>query len=469
MRREEITGFRRAIFELLIGKRYQSYYSTLAQFRIAEQERNKANHALELFSEMSDGLVDSDSDATEKTKTELNDLRGQATRLFQYRGELAKAPPPPDVEAELAITQQKYIEAELELAQIARAEACLLDEAAEIERLKADLIVEATQVKKMMFANEKLALFDADTCPYCLHPVQRVDGQCICGHEIHGGEFVKFFYNEQEYVTILKSKQKNVETLKSAAESILAELKETRVRKQATQVDVKALQVAIRKIASSSSVTVDVNEFEKVESKLNEVRERIRALESVQKLLERQTTLQQKLADCKEQTDALRRQTEDLEGAAERDMESQRRAFSERYGEMMRETVSGCRTASIDLDYMPILNEGEYKQASAAVPRRLLYFATLLHLSLTNLEVRFPRFLLIDTPDTAGIDDNNLDLTIQQLSNVVYRERELGIRRQVILTTGVGKYPHELEGNVFAKLRDVYGQQLLKARPSDLS
>ena len=204
--------FRRAIFELLIGKRYQSYYSTLAQFRLADQERNKANHALELFSEMSDGLVISDSDTTERTQAELKDLRGQATRLLQYRGELAKAPPPQDSESDLAITQQKYVEAELELAQIARAEAFLLDEAADIERLKADLIVEATQIKKMMFANEKLALFDADTCPYCLHPVQRVEGQCICGREVQGGEFVKFFYNEQEYATILKSKQKNVET-----------------------------------------------------------------------------------------------------------------------------------------------------------------------------------------------------------------------------------------------------------------
>ena len=101
-------------------------------------------------------------------------------------------------------------------------------------------------------------------------------------------------------------------------------------------------------------------------------------------------------------------------------------------------TLKGVRTARLDPDtYEPVLNDGEYREASSRVPRRLMYFLSLLSLSLET-EIPFPRFLLIDTPETAGIDRENLSRAIGMTPTVLAK----GVG-QVILTTGPGRYPSE--------------------------
>jgi hypothetical protein len=141
-------------------------------------------------------------------------------------------------------------------------------------------------------------------------------------------------------------------------------------------------------------------------------------------------------------------------------MEEQRQLFSAKYEEMMRRTVKDCRTATLDSDYMPVINAGEYREASADVPRRLLYYATLLYLSLVEPDIRFPRFLLVDTPETAGIDSERLIACLGEVADVV--EENEPDKCQVILTTGLGKYPPGCKDRVFGTLTDE--RRLLEVR-----
>lgn len=68
-------------------------------------------------------------------------------------------------------------------------------------------------------------------------------------------------------------------------------------------------------------------------------------------------------------------------------------------------------------------------------------------MSLDDTEMAFPRFLLVDTPETAGIDKANLIACIEMIQTTLGEsEAALG---QVILTTGPNRLPDTLDDNVF--------------------
>ena len=127
-------------------------------------------------------------------------------------------------------------------------------------------------------------------------------------------------------------------------------------------------------------------------------------------------------------------------------MIDKRTEFSKRYTSLLSATVKEVRTASIDDSYMPVINQGEYREASANVPKRLMYYLTLLGMSLDDSEMAFPRFLLVDTPQTAGIDKGPLIACIQMIQTTLSGSKDPG---QVILTIGPDRLPDTLDDNVF--------------------
>ena len=113
-------------------------------------------------------------------------------------------------------------------------------------------------------------------------------------------------------------------------------------------------------------------------------------------------------------------------------------------------TLPDCNSARIDPEsYMPVINESMYIEASANVHIRLLYFFTLLFMSLKDKSVTFPKFLLIDTPENIGVDEEPLKRSILQLNKILAKDEDgqvLGNQEfQVIMTTGESKYPDEYE------------------------
>jgi len=79
-----------------------------------------------------------------------------------------------------------------------------------------------------------------------------------------------------------------------------------------------------------------------------------------------------------------------------------------------------------------------------------MYYLTLLQVSIDSDNTAFPRFLLIDTPDTAGIDIDRLIPSIGQIGKFLTSKKDF----QIILTTGVGTYPKEFDKYVAVRLRD---------------
>ncbi len=132
-------------------------------------------------------------------------------------------------------------------------------------------------------------------------------------------------------------------------------------------------------------------------------------------------------------------------------MLNKKKDFDEIYSDLMQRADGQCYSAYIGEDYLPHINMGQYRERSASVPKRLMYFLTLLIESLKN-DINFPRFLMIDTPNKEGIDKDNLIKNIALLTEADKYNYENKCPFQIILTTGIDTYPEDYKKFVFFKL-----------------
>lgn len=134
----------------------------------------------------------------------------------------------------------------------------------------------------------------------------------------------------------------------------------------------------------------------------------------------------------------------------------------------MQASLCNCKSAQIDEEYMPYIDEGEYKNKSADVPKRMMYYYTILSLALKLKSVKHPRFLLLDTPETAGIDDDNLkhDLGLLELALQLSKNKEIDNlgKFQILLTTGEDKYPKQYKEKIKLRFSKKKKDFILKER-----
>ena len=127
--------------------------------------------------------------------------------------------------------------------------------------------------------------------------------------------------------------------------------------------------------------------------------------------------------------------------------------FNEIYNNLMTESSCKASSAYIDEDYNPILDGGNYREKSAIVPKRMMYYFTLIAMALKYENIKHPKFLLMDTPEDAGIDDitENIILFDKALELSKNKPEDKIGEYQFILTTGNKRCPAEYEN--FIKLR----------------
>lgn len=266
--------------------------------------------------------------------------------------------------------------------------------------------------------------------------VDRPNGQCICGQAIDEAAYQRFFYSSDEYVAILKSKQKNVDTVRAAKTACEADLVRLDARTQQLLVAAAELKSRTEKWAGTDGKYG--TELERIDDEILETRLTVERLKQQLDMELERNKLEESTVAAESEVARLNDdvQRSELEARADRARKIVR--FDAIYSQLMTQTLAEIRTARLDADYEPVLDQGEYREASATVTRRLMYFLTLLQLSLEDA-IPFPRFLLIDTPETAGVDRENLSRAIGKIPEVLNDHAA-----QVILTTGADRYPKEL-------------------------
>ncbi|MDA2733677.1 hypothetical protein PDQ75_00770 [Bacillus cereus group sp. Bc015] len=436
---------RKVIFQMLMGHEFSEYYQLIGKL-------NKDKRTKSTLKGREDGFVDIAkefgygklyNETLDELKSSIDEKNLQLQRLEIYEEGLLKVDEnPPESISKVRHYKKELIDIELKIENILSKVNRLYKEIHNIKILKENTMLEVTQIKKIILTHEELNLFSPDTCPYCVNKVTRKEGHCICGREISENEYEKFFYSTDEYLTILKSKQKSVETLDIAIQSCNDELsvfhQELEDLKKQKQSNLKLINESKKDAERNTNVAV----IKEVQQKKFKLKEEINSLKQNYKVKKNFDEIRKLILSVESSIAKTNAMLINKERDAKREIKSQIEKFNEIYNSLLVDIKEDIYKARIDEEnYMPIINEGEYKEASVDVPIRLMYFLTLLKLAIDDSKIPFPRFLLIDTPENLGIDKDNLEKSMAKFTTV--EEGSEKNNYQIILTTGINKYPDE--------------------------
>jgi len=443
---------RKAIFEVLLGRTYNDYYFTLGQYKLKLKEYEKAQAVMDSYDDFLEEVLDYDlanvlhivsmitenQEMLEKVKIERN----IATNEKSNSNEILKL-----IEQQKNILVQKqterdnWVQARISIGQSIDKILFLIDEAEN----------ELREIEKIRLVNKKLNLFTPNTCPYCLREVERKKGKCICGNDISEEQYEKFFYTDQEYLDILKVKKKSIQSLGKLLDKKNARIEGALKKIEEISKDIDIIKEYISEL--TKDITSDYNSayVRQLDARERELNAKIIELQQAEELAKKREKLASQLIKLKNEVEGLKNKVDSFLTSAKEDMFLKKNDFSEIYLDLMKQADEHCYSAYIGEDYMPNINLRAYRERSASVPKRLMYFLTLLVESIKN-DVSFPKFLMIDTPNKEGIDKDNLITNISLLKRADDYTKDGDIAYQIILTTGVDTYPEEFKEFVFLKL-----------------
>lgn len=446
---------RRTIFEVLMGTSHHELHTVIGLVHALDEKRKKLSSELSAFQDAAHLILGQQRDSNvTHVRAFIEDVDDQLQRVvdaIQATSESAESGS--ELVEEINAVRESAQPLERRRQSIFAQHRNLLAEMASMQQARRSLVLETTQIKKILFADDRLGLFSPDTCPYCLTEIERGANECICGKSIPEGEYKRFFYSPKEYLSLLRSRQKNVQTLDAA-------LQDANVEAERLQRETKRLSEAV---ADSESKLLELmsrrrstravpRKLAQLEDKRAELTVKLESLQRQLDLELKRQKLEDQLARVQEEYDERRIEQKSLDAIAQKSLKETRRRFNQLYASLLKETIANCRSARVSDDYDPIINNGEFLEASARVPIRLMFFAVLLLLSLEEEQVAFPRFLLVDTPQTAGIDPANLQKALGAMFGKLFEFDETAW--QVILTTGPEMYPDELESRVVERLNE---------------
>lgn len=441
---------RKVIFEMLTGYQFSEYYSMLGDLNKLEKEKEAAKATTEnyeaVLSQMSFNVL---SESTDNLHQEKVTLHEQLDRVLLYRESLKEQPPNvSEMYTILQLLRSKLFDNESIIVKYSNTNRRLMKELTNLNLLKEDMILEVTQIEKILTTQKHLDLFSQNTCPCCLNIVERDENHCICGKPLNDLEYERFFYSAKEYLDILKSKQKSVLTVDTAIESCQEEIKDISEQLNVIEDDHLKTRIQIQTLEKDVQLYVNDYELNQTNDKILELEKNIQDIEQKQAVYIKYQELLATQLKYQSEHEVLKKKVTRLELNLSETIESTIKEFNEIFNELVTDVANDVHSAIIDSDdYMPIINEGVYKQASFDVTKRLMYFVTLLKMSLRNSKMPFPRFLLIDTPENLGIDKENLDKCLIKIVGEPKINQE---QFQVIMTTGIKKYPKNF--NQFLRL-----------------
>ncbi|MCE7576639.1 hypothetical protein LZS94_03950 [Aliivibrio fischeri] len=444
---------RKAVFEILVGKSLLEYYKSLSDLRSAQKDKDSARAICDEYksfvSEIND---DSEIKNIQFITKELKEKGQRLLELIDFRKNLIQVQPMPETWLKsIDKVKDRKINLENRLRKVEKNISVVKKELVTIVQGKEANQIDIDRISKIILTHEQLSLFSPDTCPYCLKDVDRSPNRCVCGHEVDEEDYQRYFYSSEEYHEILRSRIKSLETFNSAIDNLKRNISKLDTLRDSIENKIKDIDKNLLEMMDGLAVEVNNSELESVEDKISDLREDISDLNQLLKMelkLEgfEKVLKSKEIAYSKKETSFKRVEINSSEQLKDRIQE-----FSDIYSDLMQNSLKDVRKAEISADtYLPIINDGIYREASSKVSVRFLYFITLLKMSL-ELDIPYPKLILVDTPETVGIDKENLDLVLSKLYDL---ETDLDTDFQAIVATGVGKYPTKMKDLVVLKLSD---------------
>ena len=456
---------RKSTFEIMLGISSIEYYKKLDELKKYQKLKEASKARLDDFIEMHPKITDN-KDELEQNIVELSE---QLEKLINERDLYQKQNTKVDEKTEhLAQIQSELINLDLSVSEETVKIETYQSEVSKINKLYSNLTEEISEIKKTIFTHEKLNLFSMEFCPFCMSKKTRKDGYCICGEEFDKDKYEKFVYSSAEYTEILKHKEKSLETIQVALSSYEEEIEKLKKSVGKNTQYSTDLKNKLRSIINAIEYSGNSQFIDSLNDKIIQVKTRILENENELELAKRKKVLDDDFNRKNKDYKSVNKAFNDLRFKFEKGNAKTIEEFNIIYNELMQASSCNCNSAQIDEEYMPYIDEGEYKNKSADVPKRLMYYYTILSLSLKLKTVKHPGLLILDTPETAGIDDDNLkhDLELLELALELSKKKEtdsLG-KFQIILTTGVDKYPKQYEDRIKLRFSEKKKDYILKER-----
>lgn len=438
---------RKVIFELLMGENHEAYYNAVNELKEAEVNRLNAKGVLEEYQKTVDEIRENCEINLNLNfaKEKLKQLKTIQKQIIDHRESIKNEINQTDYEKELYFARQELLKKENVLCDLKEKIDANYQELYFQRDTERNLNIEINQLKKIIFTNEKFSLFSFNTCPWCLKelPEKKDSNTCYCGNKIED-ENIIFEYNTEEYKKILKSKNKSLETLQISIKLIQKDIDTLNTQKTEILTEINEVKNNINEYLKNYKNQINFQQLDKIDKDITKNRNEIEALSEYLKTEEKLESLRTSYKNRDNIYQKKKINKEKLEKEAQQDIFQKVVKFGNKFNELMKNSLEDCKDADINkYNYMPIIDHGMYKEKSASVHVRMMYFYTLLYMSLQYKNIKFPKFLLIDTPDTDGIDSENLKRAISQLENIKNNGND---NYQIILTTD--EYPEIYKKNI---------------------
>lgn len=445
---------RRAIFEVLIGEVYTDYYSTLGKYKLKNREFDEQNAILKSYNNFLNEITSEEIENVESLQEKIAKMKDTLSRI-EIERELVRTEKCDSnkILEEVDRQRNKLVNKENEKMNFLKIEKTIQESIDKILFLIDKADKEIKEIENIRFVNKKLALFSPNTCPYCLREVERECGKCICGNKIDEEEYEKFFYSEEEYFEILKVKKKSKKSLKMLLEKKNNRLADVKNNINLVNILINNIKKYINDLLKDFGSDYNSAYIYRIDNRIKEINTDISKLEEIMELAKKKQKIIKSISSIRAELGKLKVSVNTKLSKAQQDMLEKRDEFNDIYFELMKKTDKYCYDAYIGEDYMPYTNNNSYRARSSLVTKRLMYFLTLLILSV-EYSINYPRFLMIDTPNKEGIDRENLINVLDQLRKVDEYKENSKIKYQIILTTGIGIYPEELKKYVFLTLEN---------------
>ncbi|REA63417.1 hypothetical protein DSL64_02930 [Dyadobacter luteus] len=454
---------RKSIFEILLGMSSADYFKKMDTARAALKAKDLAKGLLEGFLENHDISEHSYVQSDRKVVIE-NEISGLQTQRDEF---LKKSTNSDDKLGELAEIQSNLVELQLKASRDRIKIINLTNEESKIAILHEGLKQEINQIEKIIFTHEKLDLFAMEVCPFCMSEQNIEKGHCICGSKFNDDDYEKFVYNTSEYKDILSHKQKSIKAIDLAVQTYQEEVKELTSVLKRTDVLIEEYTEKLKNIILTAQFAGNTTRIDDLNDRIIKLKDELLQVNSALRNSDQERRLR---ANFDEKKDAFSKAQQILSKAKiayDENNAATIELFNETYSTLLAESSYKSITAYIDDAYMPYIDNGEYKANSSEVPKRLMYYFTILSLSLKLESVKHPRFLLIDTPEASGIDTDHLNQNLLLLEKAIalgMDETKKVKDYQVILTTGYGKLPVEFENYVIEKFSEKDNNFILKPK-----
>ena len=443
---------RKAIFEVLLGKTYNDYYYTLGQYKLKLKEFEKAQAVMNSYDDFLGEILDYDLENVVHIKKMIAENHEMVEKVQLERNLVMNEESNADEVWQL-INQQKALLISIQRDQDYWEKAKVLTNQSidKIVYLIDEAEKELAEIEKIRLVNKKLKLFTPNTCPYCLRKVERKKGKCICGSDILEEQYEKFFYTDEEYLDILKVRKKSIQSMNDLLERKNGRMKNIHSNIEKDEKEIERIKKYIADLSKDVTSNYNSAYVRQLDERERELNARISELQQAEELAKKRDTLVSEVTSLRNQVESLKIKVDVFLNSAKEDMLNKKKDFDEIYSDLMQRADGQCYSAYIGEDYLPHINMGQYRERGASVPKRLMYFLTLLIESLKN-DINFPRFLMIDTPNKEGIDKDNLIKNIALLTEADKYNYENKCPFQIILTTGIDTYPEDYKKFVFFKL-----------------